>query len=438
MHRKAETAASEDLRNILHRNRGQEAVGAFSVCSAHPRVLQAAMRQARDDETMLCVESTSNQVNQYRGYTGLTPAQFVDHLRAIARSAAFPQERLLLGGDHLGPYPWRGQSAEQALEQGCELVRACVRAGYVKIHLDASMPCAGDSRLHDEQIAARAAALCRAAEDAWTELPSGSPPLLYVVGTEVPTPGGETAAGEAPQPTSGEQVHKTLDISRAAFFARGLQGAWERVIALVVQPGVEFGDAVVFDYDRTKARPLSASLPLSPALVYEAHSTDYQRPPALRQMVEDHFAILKVGPWLTFALREAVFALSILEREWLGHRRGVRLSRVREQLDEAMLRNPVHWKSYYPWDEPEAQFARRYSYSDRCRYYWPDAAVQGEMDLLLANLSAMPMPVTLLSQYLPRQYEAVRAGTLRNRPGDMIDDRIREVLRIYAAACGKI
>jgi D-tagatose-1,6-bisphosphate aldolase subunit GatZ/KbaZ len=230
-------------------------------------------------------------------------------------------------------------------------------------------------------------------------------------------------------------MRKTLEIARQAFLARELQDAWERVIGLVVQPGVEFGNDVVFDYDREKAGALSGNLPDSPALVYEAHSTDYQRPRALRELVEDHFAILKVGPWLTFAYREAVFALSMVEREWLGRRRGVRVSQVPEALEAAMLRNPAHWKAYYPAQEPEAQFARKYSYSDRCRYYWPEPSVQKEVDLLVANLSTAAIPVTLLSQYLPRPYDAVRKGELVNRPEDLIENRIREVLRVYAAAC---
>jgi D-tagatose-1,6-bisphosphate aldolase subunit GatZ/KbaZ len=205
---------------------------------------------------------------------------------------------------------------------------------------------------------------------------------------------------------------------------------------LVVQPGVEFGDASVFEYDRRKAESLSKCLPASRSLVYEAHSTDYQPPAALREMVEDHFAILKVGPWLTFAFREAVFALSWIERDWLGTARGVTVSQVPEAMERAMLHNPVHWRRYYHGNEQELSLARRYSYSDRCRYYWPDEAVQRELRLLVANLSATPPPLTLLSQYLPEEYDAVRAGRVRNTPVELIHARIRKVLRIYAAACG--
>ena len=77
-------------------------------------------------------------------------------------------------------------------------------------------------------------------------------------GPEVPKPGGEQIAGEPPSVTRTEDVERTLELARAAFRARGLAGrAWERTIGVVVQPGVEFGDSTIFDYDREKARPAS-------------------------------------------------------------------------------------------------------------------------------------------------------------------------------------
>jgi D-tagatose-1,6-bisphosphate aldolase subunit GatZ/KbaZ len=430
--------ASRRLQNIVHRNRKGVRAGVYAVCSAHPSVIAAAIQQAIEDESILLVESTSSQVNQFGGYTGQTPDQFANFVHAAAARAGLPNERVLLGGDHLGPYPWRGEASDAALVKACELVRGCVLAGYGKIHLDASMACADDRDAGPDErtVAQRAAILCRAAENAHAELGAGASPVLYVIGSEVPAPGGESAAGDPPAVTPAKNVCRTMEAFRAAFAEHGVSSAWERVIGIVVQPGVEFGQNEVFDYDRRKASALASALPGHPELVYEAHSTDYQSPIALRQMVEDHFAILKVGPWLTFAFREAIFALSAIERELLAERKGVRISQVREALEKAMLRNPIHWRSYYHGSEDEVRLARVYSYSDRCRYYWPNAAVQQELAQLHANLESLAVPATLWSQYLPSQYEAIRAGQRSSNAEETIQNHIRTVMRVYAAACG--
>ena len=395
------------------------------------------MQQAVEDQSVAHIESTSSQVNQWGGYTGQTPSQFAEFVHSAAQQAGLSRDRVLLGGDHLGPYPWREQAAESAMHHACDLVRACVLAGYKKIHLDASMACADDGKYGpgEKTIAQRAAVLCRVAETTFEDLPLGSSPLVYVIGTEVPAPGGESQAGEPPTISSADQVQRTLELFRAAFAEQNVSSAWDRVIGMVVQPGVEFGENTIFDYDRQKARTLSCALPKHPALVYEAHSTDYQKPKALAEMVQDHFAILKVGPWLTFAFREALFALSAIEREWLSHRRAVRLSQVKEALEAAMVRSPSYWRSYYHGTEYEMRLARIYSYSDRCRYYWGDATVQHELAQLRANIDASPPPLTLISQYLPLQYQAIRSGVLQARAEDMIQDHIRTFLHVYAAAC---
>ena len=424
------------FKSIVERNRDGDHVGTYAVCSAHPWVLEAAMRKCVEDGSLLHVESTSSQVNQLGGYSGQTPRQFAQAVRAAAQRAGLPPERILLGGDHLGPYPWRSEQAATALEKGCELARQCVVAGYHKIHLDASMPCGEEPvPLGPEVIAERAAILCSAAEQAFKQLAGGWEPPLYVIGTEVPAPGGEVGPGEPPALTTAEEVGSTLELFASAFSKHKLAAAWERVIGLVVQPGVEFGDNLVWDYDPEKARALSAALPEHPALVYEAHSTDYQRASALAAMVKDHFAILKVGPALTFAFREAVFALSAMERELFANRRATRISRVPEELDGAMLRHPAYWQPYHHGDPAALRLARAFSLSDRCRYYWHDPAVQAELEQLLKNLAGCRLPLGLLSQYLPLECEAVREGRLHPEPRALIHLHLQAVLDIYAAAC---
>lgn len=435
--------ATGKLVELLQANRRGKGVGIYSICSANRFVLETGMMQAARDESLLLIEATSNQVNQFGGYTGQTPADFAKFIHEVAAARRFPRERIVLGGDHLGPHVWRSVTHTVAMEKAREMVADYVRAGFTKIHLDASMPCADDVSdrnrpLSDEIVSARAAELCQAAEEAYRSLPRSTTPPVYVIGSEVPIPGGEQLGSQAPRVTRTKDLVRTLDLAKKAFRSRGLDSAWERVIAVVVQPGVEFGDTTIFPYDSQKAKPLSRFLIRSWTGVYEAHSTDYQSRQALRQMVQDHFAILKVGPWLTFAFREAVFALAAVEQEWLSTRKEISLSGLREALEKAMLENPVHWKTYYRGDDTAVQIARKYSYSDRARYYWAQPAVAAALGRLIDNLSSHPTPVSLLSQFLPRQAEAVRSGALQNEPSALIRHKILEVVDEYAFASGML
>jgi D-tagatose-1,6-bisphosphate aldolase subunit GatZ/KbaZ len=415
------------LAEIVRANRAGAGVGIWSVCSAHPLVLEACIAQALADGGPLLVEATCNQVNQEGGYTGMAAADFHGFVSALALVAGLPADRLILGGDHLGPNPWRHEPAEAALAKAEVLVRSYVEAGFAKIHLDASMACAGDPEpLSPELIAARAARLARAAEGA------GRRPF-YVIGTEVPVPGGAHEAIDALAVTRTEDLARTIELHRAAFAAAGLAEAWPRVLAVVVQPGVEFGSAQVVDFAPERARDLAIAIEQVPGLAFEAHSTDYQTGAALRALVEAHFAILKVGPGLTFALREALFALEAIEAELLPPDER---SSLRATLDAAMLARPEHWRGHYRGSADEQRLARAFSLSDRCRYYWPAPEVAAAVDRLIANLSRQPLPLPLLSQYLPRQYELIRAGRLTPAPLALVRDRVREVARTYAGACG--
>ncbi len=251
-----------------------------------------------------------------------------------------------------------------------------------------------------------------------------------MIGSEVPPPGGATGHGEELEPTPVDFVQETLEITHKAFLARRLSAAWERVIAIVVQPGVEFGGDFIIPYDRQKAAGLSQFIEGRPHLVYEAHSTDYQSLEALQQMVADHFAILKVGPALTYAFREAVFALSGMERELNGE------TQLPEIIEAAMLKEPAHWLPYYHGDERQQAFDRRFSLSDRIRYYWTVPEVDSALSKLIEGFERQPPPLTLVSQYAPEQYWAIRDGRIRNHPVDIIQDKIRRVSVQYAVACG--
>jgi D-tagatose-1,6-bisphosphate aldolase subunit GatZ/KbaZ len=423
-----EQHTADYLKELVKSWHVQRPVGIYSVCSAHPWVLEAAMEQAIADNSPLLIEATSNQVNHLGGYTGMTPADFRRLVEEIAQKTGFKTEGLILGGDHLGPNPWQRQPAEQAMREAERMVVAFAQAGYTKIHLDASMAC-GDEQgpLTDEIIANRAATLCAAAEQA-----CGSRKPMYVIGTEVPVPGGATESLSHLEPTRREAAAKTLEVHRRVFAEKGLSAALPRVIALVVQPGVEFNHLNVVDYDPALAVHLTQWLKKESGFIYEAHSTDYQRPQAYRDLVRDGFAILKVGPALTFAMREALEALERIEIELTPAEKRSRLSETMEKL---MLEDPRHWEHHYHGDEQTKRLLRRYSYSDRVRYYWATPQADQAVQTLMRNLREMTIPETMLSAFLPEAYRAVRAGELASDPLAIVKYRIRSVLEPYAAAC---
>jgi D-tagatose-1,6-bisphosphate aldolase subunit GatZ/KbaZ len=418
------------MKAIIFDHKAGKHTGICSVCSAHPLVIEAALRFDLQTQNKVLVEATSNQVNQFGGYTGMQPADFRDFVYKIADEVGFPHERIILGGDHLGPNCWQNENAASAMEKSLELIRAYVAAGFSKIHLDASMSCADDPLPLDPVVVAeRAAQLCQVAEQ--TATTEQKRHLTYVIGTEVPVPGGEASTIGTVHVTRAEDAARTLETHQVAFRALGLDEALNRVIAIVVQPGVEFDHTQIIHYQPQGAQALSRWIKDTP-MVYEAHSTDYQTRYAYRALVRDHFAILKVGPALTFALREAIFALAQMENELIAPENR---SQVLDVIDEVMLNEPGYWKKYYRPTWSQAMVDIHFSLSDRIRYYWPHPRIRQSVEKLVANLSATTLPLGLISQYMPVQFERLAMSELTATPHDLILDKIQDVLRAYRYGC---
>lgn len=425
---------------LMDANRKGYKKGIYSVCTAHPEVIKASFKQAKRDGSLILIESTSNQVDQYGGYTGMKPSDFVGFIYEIAEEVDFPKEMILLGGDHLGPNAWKNLPAEEAMSRAKVLVAEYVKAGYLKIHLDTSMFCADDEGdrgmpLSDEIVAERAAALCKVAEETWNTYRSQHDKPVYVIGTEVPIPGGAQEEEDEVIPTKPDDAKETIEITKKHFFKKGLQDAWERVIGVVVQPGVEFSDDHIFNFDPQKAKNLSENILEYDGLVYEAHSTDYQPEELLQKLVEGHFCILKVGPWLTFAYREALLSLEAIEVEILG-KDSPELSALSATIEKVMLEEPKYWQRYYAGNEKQQALKRKYSFSDRLRYYWPMAEVEAAKNKLFENLNNIKIPLSLISQHMPEQFYQVCAGKIEANPIDLVHSHIQTVTGIYSRACG--
>lgn len=364
------------LRDTIARNRAGEPVALPSVCSAHPLVLAASLRLAEELDQPLLVEATSNQVNQFGGYTGMRPADFVEWVGKLADHHGTARDRLHFGGDHLGPQVWRSQSAETAMGHARDLMKAFIEAGFTKIHLDCSEGCAGEEAQVGDQLSAERAADLAAICEAAAPDPEA---LSYCFGTEVPPPGGARADDnhDTVEPTDPKAAAATIEAHRKAFADRGLDAVWPRMIALVVQPGLEFTPDHVIRFDMDQPDLLSDVVMPHDGLVFEAHSTDYQADAVYPDLARRHFAVLKVGPALTFAMRRALYAL-----DGLAHWLGKDVPSLPEVMECLMKAEPKSWAAHYEGEGNALRELMHFGYADRIRYYW----TQPEAEQAVANL----------------------------------------------------
>lgn len=422
------------LFELVAKRRNGIFTGIPSFCSANKLVIEAILEQSKRFDDKVVIEATSNQVNQFGGYFNMTPFDFRDYVYKIADSINYDKANIILGGDHLGPQPWQDMPETEAMENSKVLVKQAVEAGFLKIHLDTSMRLKSDNPkedLLDDTIARRGAILMEAAEKAFEGYKLDHPDAVhpvFVIGSEVPVPGGAQEEAKM-EVTTPEAFENTLIAYRKAFAEFGITDLWKYVIAVVVQPGVEFGESDIHKYCREDARRLCDRLKEYPDIVFEGHSTDYQPPESLREMVEDGIAIIKVGPALTFAVREALFALSYMENELIDD--DSKRSHFVDVLERTMVDRPADWQKYYKGTEKQRHLSRKYSYSDRCRYYFCDHEVNAAIEKLFSNFDTLDIPMGMLKQYMPFQYIRVRDGRVQKSARALVKDSVVMIVEDY-------
>ena len=256
---------------------------------------------------------------------------------------------------------------------------------------------------------------------------------VYIIGSEVPIPGGSQET-EDMQITKPYDFEQTILTYKKVFKSMNLNYAWDYIVGIVVQPGVEFGCDDVVVYQRDKALELCNTLKKYPDIVFEGHSTDYQPAKKLGEMVADGIAILKVGPALTNALREGLSSLNHIEENIIDVDKQ---SKFTEVLENEMLKDTSKWKKHYHGSELDMKIMRKYSFSDRSRYYISSDNVQQSIDKLMNNLSDTDVPLSLLHQYMPNQAKRIISGELKKDVNDILKACVAEYLRDYINAVNK-
>ena len=427
------------IQQMMDQRREGKICGIESVCSANEFVLEVALKRSKLFNAPVLIEATANQVNQFGGYTGMYPKDFYEMVLKMAAEIGVPENHIILGGDHLGPLTWQNLPETEAMEKSETLVYQYARAGFTKIHLDTSMKVADDPEglLSTETIARRGATLYKAAMKGYEDLKAEKPDAMrpvFVIGSEVPIPGGAQEAEDTLAVTKPEAFRDTVATYRRVFKEEGIEDGMNDVVAVVTQPGVEFGDDQVFLYDHDAATELCAALNEFPEVCFEGHSTDYQSKECLKRMVEDGIAILKVGPALTYGLRESLFSLSMMEKELVPEEKQARFI---ETLEKVMLEKPDNWKKHYHGDEKQLALCRKYSFSDRCRYYIGLPEVVESINKLFENLREYPIPMNMLHQYMPISYIKVRDGIIPLDPRELALDGVVAFMEDYEYAIGR-
>ena len=161
----------------------------------------------------------------------MKPADFYQMVLKMASDIGLPENMMILAGDHLGPLTWQKLPESEAMENSVELVYQYARAGFTKIHLDTSMKVADDPEglLQTEVIARRGAKLYKAAMKGYEELKAEKPDAMrpvFVIGSEVPIPGGATEAEDTLAVTKPEAFRDTVSTYQRVWTEEGVGDAY--------------------------------------------------------------------------------------------------------------------------------------------------------------------------------------------------------------------
>ena len=413
-----------------------EPVALPSYCTGNKRVIEAILSYYKDTQDYVLLEATSNQVNQFGGYTGRKPADYKNMVFSLAEKVGMDAKRILLGGDHLGPLIWCNEPEKEAMSNAVELVKMFVAAGYQKIHLDTSMKLGddpADQPLSRDKVAQRGALLFKACEETFAELRRRQPDAVhpvYIIGSEVPIPGG--ASGEEIEDarvTKVEDLMATIQAYEREFQKQGINDAFDHIMGIVVQPGVEYDNDSVVEFDPDKAKNLAAAIRTQQYMVFEGHSTDYQTPEKLKEMAQNGVFVLKVGPALTLAYREALRGMENILHALQGYQG------LTTKLLEAMDVDNHNWLTHYHKSHPLVVY-QKYSFSDRCRYYLDVRGVNQEIGHLKELFDGTDIPLFLVHQYLPLQYYKLRNHEIPLSFDAIVNDMVGLVLDNYRYAAG--
>jgi len=349
----------------------------LAVCPTSPAVVRAAIRACREAQAPLAFAVTLNQVDVDRGYTGWTPARFVELAREMAIEEGY-EGPIMVGLDHGGPWLKEVQRREswdagRAMEGVKESLFACLEGGYDLLHIDTTIdwPQDPDRAVPIDLVVDRTLELMIQAEAFRRRM--GLPPVSYEVGTE------EVHGGLADMDT----FRRFLDGLKEGLEAHGLSDVWPCFVV-----GKVGTDLHTTEFDPAVAGELTRVLD-EYGSVLKGHYTDWVSNPEAYPQARVGGA--NVGPEFSEVEYRALAALCRREEALLA-RDIDRLSGLLPTIRTAVIASG-RWQRWRLPDEKDRSFdhlsPERQDWMVRtaCRYVWREPDVVAARRALAENVA---------------------------------------------------
>ncbi len=349
----------------------------LAVCPNSSAVLEAAVMVAARNHMPMLFAATLNQVDRDHGYTGWTPASFVEQIQNLATKyrVDIPLYPCL---DHGGPWLKDKHTQEhlslaETMDEVKQTLTACLKAGYALLHIDPtvdrSLP-AGQS-VPIQLVVERTVELIEHSERERQRL--GLPPVSYEVGTE------EVHGGLVDMDSFRQFIYGL----QSRLIEQGLDTAWPCFIV-----GKVGTDLHTTFFDPSIAKRLYDIVAPLGSLV-KGHYTDWVANP--EAYPKSGMGGANVGPEFTSVEYQAIADLVEREKEVLCAYPEKEPSNIMHALEEAVFASD-RWQKWLLPEEVGLQFnqlsSERKSWlvQTGCRYIWTDHRVLRERQKLYSNL----------------------------------------------------
>ena len=370
-----------------------------SFCTGNIDVLNSIMFFCHLQKLPCLIECTSNQVNQTGGYTKKTPKKFIKEIFDLRKKIKLSKNQLFLGGDHLGPLPWKYYNKKIALKNSINLIESFLKEKFCKIHIDTSIRCKDDNFFNNEIIFKRTKDILKN-----SRIKKRLKDKFLVIGSEVPLSG--SGDNKKIILTNTKQIkNESLKFRQ---ILKELNFKNKREFGLVVEPGMKYMHSSIKKPNLKKFKD-KTKFSVKNNFVFEAHSTDYQPLNILKKLSQNNFKFLKVGPELTYNYSRSLFYMQNLEVRFSFRKK----SEITKKLFNTMKNNSKYWKNYY--SNKKSQLLLN-SKLDRMRYYLNFKSVVNSINILKKNINKIQKKEMkkILENNIKREYIYYRNKNLTN------------------------